>query len=114
MKRYLKHARLMYMFPDITQKENVFRKVKKLDCDISLDNVAFNLTRFEESSQVRITEALKVKRKLNIIKAMIIIIKGIKQNKYITKNEEFSANAKKIIISNIDAAKMKAKKATTN
>ncbi len=104
----------MYIFLNITQKENVLCKVKKLDRNTPPGNVAFNPTKLEESSQIKITKASKIKRKLNTIKAIVTIIKKTKQSRYITKDKKSNANAKKIIISNINAAKVKAKKATTS
>ena len=65
----------MYIFLNITQKENVLCKVKKLDRNTPPGNVAFNPTKLEGSSQIKITKASKIKRKLNTIKAIIAIIK---------------------------------------
>ena len=40
----------MYIFSNITQKENVFRKIKELDCNTLSSNAIFNLIRLEKGS----------------------------------------------------------------
>ena len=40
----------MYIFLNITQKENVLRKIKELDYDTLLDNTTFNLTKLKEDN----------------------------------------------------------------
>ena len=66
------------MFSDITQKENVFRRIKKLNYNTSSGNAIFDLAKIEGGSQKRITETPKVEEKLNTIKMMMAIIKKIK------------------------------------
>ena len=68
----------MYMFLNIIQKENVFRKIEKLNCDTLLGNATFDLIKLEGSNQMKITEAPKVERKLNTIKVIVAIMKKIK------------------------------------